>query len=162
MPKKVFYSFQYQPDNWRVHQVINAGAISGGAAFTPQEWERVRRQTDAAIEQWIHTQMNYSKAVIVLVGETTAESRWVRYEIEKAWRERRPLIGVRIHGLKDSRKSTQSRGVNPFDIVTDQNGVSLTQHGVRLMEPGDTFTSPFNDIAQNLENWVAWYARTRF
>lgn len=162
MPKKVFYSFQYQPDNWRVHQVINARAISGGAAFIPQEWEKVRRQTDAAIEQWIHTQMNYSKAVIVLVGETTAESRWVRYEIEKAWNDRRPLIGVRINGLKDSNGNTQRRGINPFDTVTDQHGFSLTQHGVKLMDPGTSSLTPFSDIEQNLENWVAWYARTRF
>lgn len=162
MPKKVFYSFQYHPDNWRVHQVINRGAISGGAAFTPQEWEKVRLHSDAAIKEWIHVQMNYSKAVIVLVGETTAESRWVKYEIEKAWNDRRPLIGVRINGLKDSNGNTQRRGINPFDIVTDQHGVSLTQHGVKLMDPGTPLLAPFSDIEQHLENWVAWYARTRF
>ena len=106
--------------------------------------------------------MNYSKAVIVLVGETTAESRWVRYEIEKAWNDRRPLIGVRINGLKDSNGNTQRRGINPFDIVTDQHGFSLTQHGVKLMDPGTSSLTPFSDIEQNLENWVAWYARTRF
>ena len=30
MAKSVFYSFEYQPDNWRVQQVINMGAVSGG------------------------------------------------------------------------------------------------------------------------------------
>lgn len=80
MTQSVFFSFQYDPDNWRVQQVMNMGAVSGGSAFSPQDWEAVRYKTDAAIEKWIHEQMNYTKAVIVLVGATTSKSRWVRHD----------------------------------------------------------------------------------
>ena len=70
MTKSVFFSFQYEPDNWRVQQVMKIGAISGDSAFTPQDWEAVRRNTDNAIKNWIHRQMRYTSAVIVLVGAT--------------------------------------------------------------------------------------------
>ena len=95
MAQSVFFSFQYEPDNWRVQQVMNMGAISGGSAFTPQDWESVRYKTDAAIEKWIHDQMLYTKAVIVLVGATTSKSRWVKHEIIKGWNDKRPLLGGR-------------------------------------------------------------------
>ncbi len=41
MAQSVFFSFQYKPDNWRVQQVMNMGAVSGGSAFKPQDWEAV-------------------------------------------------------------------------------------------------------------------------
>ena len=115
MPKSVFYSFQYEPDNWRVQKVVQMGAVTGGAAFTAQDWEKVRRQSDAAIEKWIHDQMKYTKAVIVLVGETTANSRWVDYEIRKAWDDGRPLLGVRIHRLENNRGCLLYTSPSPRD-----------------------------------------------
>ena len=57
MAKSVFFSFQYDPDNWRVQQVMKIGAISGDLAFTAQDWETVRREMDDAIKYWIHQQM---------------------------------------------------------------------------------------------------------
>lgn len=161
MTKSVFYSFQYEPDNWRVQQVIQMGAVTGGAAFTAQAWEKVRLQSDAAIEKWIHDQMKYTKAVIVLVGETTANSRWVDYEIRKAWDDGRPLLGVRIHGLADKYGETSSLGANPFSNVQLKNGTCLDQR-VHLINPqGWDSRSVYNDIANNLEMWVDTYARSR-
>lgn len=122
MTQSVFFSFQYVLDNWRVQQVMNMGAISGGSAFTPQDWEEVRYKTDTAIEKWIHEQMCYTKAVIVLVGATTSKSRWVNHEITKAWNDKRPLLGVRIHGLQDKDGYTASYGSNPFSSISMTGG----------------------------------------
>lgn len=154
MTKSVFYSFQYEPDNWRVQQVMNIGAISGGSAFTPQDWEAVRYETDTAIENWIHEQMNYTKAVIVLVGSTTADSHWVDYEIRKAWNEKRPLLGVRIHKLHDKDGDSTTLGVNPFSKISLQNGGTIADY-VSLIDPiGFDSKSVYKDIQDNLENWV--------
>lgn len=91
---------------------MKIGAISGDSAFTPQDWEAVRRNTDNAIKNWIHRQMRYTSAVIVLVGATTYKSRWVKYEIDKAWHDKHPMLGIRIHGLLDK---TERR--HPLDAI---------------------------------------------
>ena len=118
MAQSVFFSFEYEHDNWRVQQVMKMGAVTGGSAFTAQDWEAVRLRTDAAIEKWIHEQMLYTRAVIVLVGAHTAKSRWVRHEIIKAWNDKRPLLGVRIHNLLDKNGYSSSWGDDPFAAIS--------------------------------------------
>ncbi|WP_454932058.1 TIR domain-containing protein [Actinomyces oricola] len=158
MTQSVFFSFQYDPDNWRVQQVMNMGAVSGGSAFTPQDWEAVRYKTNAAIEKWIHEQMLYTKAVIVLVGATTSESRWVKYEIIKAWKDKRPLLGVRIHGLLDKNGNSSSYGSNPFSAISMTNGGTMADY-VTLVDPsGSDSKGIYRDIQDNLENWVKYRA----
>lgn len=154
MTQSIFFSFQYNPDNWRVQQVMNMGAVSGGSAFSPQDWESVRFRTDAAIEQWIHRQMNYTKAVIVLVGATTSQSRWVKHEIIKAWNDKRPLLGVRIHGLRDKDGCTASYGADPFASISIKSGGTMADH-VKLINPvGGDSKAVYRDIENNLECWV--------
>ena len=140
MAQSVFFSFEYEPDNWRVQKVMNMGAVTGGSAFTPQDWEAVRYKTDAAIEKWIHDQMLYTKAVIVLVGATTASSRWVRHEIVKAWNDKRPLLGVRIHGLSDKDGYTAAAGANPFGAISLKSGGTLADY-VTLVIPSKSSLS---------------------
>ena len=161
MAKYVFFSFQYKPDNWRVQQVMNMGTISGESVFTPQDWEQVRRTSNAAIKKWIHKQMIYTKAVIVLVGATTWQSYWVKYEISKAWDECRPLIGVRIHRLKDQNGQMTSSGHNPFAQIRLSNGELMSKH-VRLIDPPEkTGQTAYQSIERNLNFWVENYAYKR-
>ena len=54
---------------------------------------------------------------MVLVGAQTASRPWVLYEIGKAWDDKRPLVGVRIHGLEGSNGKTDTLGTNPFSLV---------------------------------------------
>jgi MTH538 TIR-like domain (DUF1863) len=83
----------------RVQLVRNINALEGQPLLNSQAWEQVRKRGKQAIENWINEQMAYKKAVIVLVGRETAGRPWVNYEIERAWSIRKPLLGVRIHGL---------------------------------------------------------------
>lgn len=155
MAQSVFFSFDYDRDNWRVQQVQNMGAVEGGVAFTPQDWETVRYKTDQAIEKWIADQMAYTRAVIVLVGHETANSRWVRYEITKAWNDKRPLVGVAIHGLADSNSHTDTAGPDPFARVKFKSGGTLADY-VRVHTPnGSTSQQVHASIRANLETWVA-------
>ena len=84
---------------------------------------------------------------MVLVGSETASRKWVDYEIRKAWDDKRPLVGIRIHGLKGLDQKTASRGANPFSKVTCPSGVgpSLVGHvggeGCVLVEDVDPGTS---------------------
>lgn len=116
MAKTVFYSFHYGRDVHRVQLIRNFHALEGQPLLNAQDWEKVRRGGDRAIENWIDEQMRYKRAVIVLIGNETATRPWVQYEIEKAWKERKPLLGIRIHGLS-SMGVTDRPGLNPFDVA---------------------------------------------
>jgi len=154
MARSIFASFEYD-DALRVQQVLKMGAITGDSLVTAQEWESVKRQTKPAIEQWIHNQMLRKSAVVVLVGTNTASSGWVDYEIRKAWDDRRPLVGIRIHGLRDPNVGTSSRGPDPFARVGLTNGDNLSTH-VTLHDPiGYDSKTVYNSIATNLDSWIA-------
>lgn len=159
MARSIFASFDYDVDNWRVQQVLKMGAIDGDSLVTAQEWESVQRQTNPAIERWIHNQMLRKSAVVVLVGPQTAASYWVDYEIRKAWDDKRPLVGLRIHGLKDSNERTSRPGADPFANIKLKNGSTLDQY-VTLHDPlGDDSRAVYNSIATNLDRWIAGAVR---
>lgn len=114
MADKVFYSFHFDGDVYRIQLIRNFDALdSAGTILDAQKWETVFRQGDTAIKKWIAEQMAYKKAVIVLIGQETADRPWVQYEVAKAWADKRPLLGIRIHGLS-SLGYVDKPGPNPF------------------------------------------------
>lgn len=155
MARSIFASFHYGGDADRVQQVLRMGAIEGDSLVTAQEWESVKFRTDAAIKDWIHAQMLRKSAVVVLVGAATASRDWVDYEIRKAWDDRRPLVGIRIHGLKNLAQQTASPGKNPFANVGLKNGARLDSY-VDLHDPtGADSRAVYASIAANLDTWIA-------
>ena len=114
----VFFSFDWD-DVWRVNQVRNSWVTKGGyaeAGFADSaEIETLRRSTDRAIKGWIDRQMEGTSVTCVLIGARTADSRWVKYEIEQSIERRNGLLGVYIHGVKDRYGFTDAPGANPFE-----------------------------------------------
>lgn len=150
----VYLSFHYDRDHFRVQQIRNMGIIEGQPLLSSQDWEAVKRRGEAAITAWIDKEMQYKRAVVVLVGAQTATRKWVLYEIRKAWDDHFPLVGVRIHGLRDSSGSTDQRGSNPFEQVTLKGGGALDRF-VTLHDPvGTTSKDVYKSIADNLPTWI--------
>jgi len=127
----VFYSFHYQRDVNRVQLIRNIGKIEGQTLLNAQEWETVRARGSSAIAEWIDSQMKYKTAVVVLVGNETASRPWVQYEINKAWREKKPLLGIRIHGIS-SMGSVDDAGPDPFTNISGYEGVNP---GLPIFDP---------------------------
>ena len=152
MAKSVFYSFHYERDVHRVQLVRNINALEGQPLLNSQKWEEVRRQGEQAIKDWIHDQMSYKKAVIVLIGKQTASREWVIYEIEKAWKDKKPLLGVYIHGLS-SMGTVDSAGPNPFSKAEGVSGVPVFDPTVRDGQGNIDSQATYNNLKQNLETW---------
>lgn len=151
MKRKVFYSFHFDNDVMRVHQIRNMGVIEGNTPVSPNDWETVKRVGDDAVKKWIDDNMKYKDCVVVLIGSDTASRKWVKYEICKAWNDGRGLLGIYIHNLKDPRWGTCRKGANPFESILLNNGQRLSSH-VKCYEPNDWDT--YNDIAENIGQWV--------
>ena len=122
-----FYSFHYKPDCWRASQVRNIGAIEGNKPAPDNDWETITRSGDDAIKKWIKDQMNYRSCTVVLIGENTADRKWINYEIVESWNAKMGVVGIYIHGLKNQDGYIANPGNNPFDYITyGNNGAKLS------------------------------------
>ncbi|GIK70137.1 MAG: TIR domain-containing protein [Bacteroidetes bacterium] len=153
MARQVFYSFHYQPDHWRVSQVRNIGVVEGNKPAPDNDWETIAKTGEAAIQKWINEQMKYRSATIVLVGSQTAGRKWINYEIEKTWSERKGLVGIHIHRLKHNDGRQANEGGNPFA------GYNIS--GTPLNQIVKTYNPPYWDskdvykyISDNISDWV--------
>lgn len=151
----VFYSFHYGRDAWRVQQVVNMGALEGQPILNAQDWEDIKRGGDLAIKNWIAEQVKYKTAIVVLVGAQTDGRRWVKYEITKAWNDKRRLVGVRINGLADSSGHTDYAGGNPFAQVKLNSGGSVADYVPLHTPSGLTSSAVYDSIKRNISYWVA-------
>jgi hypothetical protein len=154
MTRRVFYSFHYKPDHWRVSQVRNIGAIEDNKPAKDNDWETVTKGGDKAIEKWIADQMFGRSCVVVLIGAQTAGRKWINHEIEKAWSDKKGVLGVHIHNLKNSDSKTSSKGDNPFEWVTLKSGKKLSSVVKVYDPPGADSTAVYNYIKNNLEKWI--------
>ena len=150
--RKVFFSFYYRLDAWRVQQVIKMGKLEGQPLLTANQWEEVKRGGDAAIRRWIATQMRGKSCLVVLIGARTARRPWVDYEIEKAWRDGKGVVGVYVHSLKNSRRNQAVRGANPFAHF-DLEGKKFSSV-VKTYEPPRRSKDAYAYIERNLPAMV--------
>lgn len=149
--RQVFYSFHFDNDVMRVQQIRNMGIIEGDTPVSPNEWEQIKRNGDAAIKKWIDDNMRYRSCVVVLIGEETANRKWVKYEIEKAWDDGKGLFGIYVHNINCTRNGKCKQGVNPFDRLTFNDGSKLSSI-IKCYNPNAS--DAYNDIKINLETWV--------
>lgn len=160
MSRKVFYSFHYERDAWRAAQVRNSNVFDNEDEYgviDAVEWEKIERDGDAAIKQWIKDQLNYTSVTVVLIGAETAEREWVDYEIRQSWDRGNGLVGVRIHGVKNQDSKTDTAGANPFGTIKLADGAALSS----LVEVHDWVAE---DGYENMGTWVenAYKARKAF
>jgi len=145
--RQIFYSFHYNNDVMRVAQIRNIGALEDNKPVSDNDWETIKRGGDKSIENWINDNMRYRTCVVVLIGSETANRKWVKYEIEKAWNEERGLFGIYIHNIKCPRNGKSVQGLNPFEQVAATRG-----KGIKCYNPNSW--DAYNDIKNNIENWV--------
>lgn len=150
--RQIFYSFHYDNDVFRVQQIRNIGALEDNKPVSPNDWETVKRGGETAIKRWIDENLNYKSCLVVLIGSETANRKWVKYEIEKAWNDGRGVLGIYIHNLKCPRNGKCSQGANPFSTFTiNRDGKSLASI-VKCYNP--SYSNAYSDIANNIESWI--------
>lgn len=151
MAKKCFLSFHYKPDNWRVQQIKQMGAIEEQPLLAANKWEEIKKNGDAAIEKWIADNMKGKDCLVVLVGEKTAGRRWVKHEIRTAWAKGMGMLAIHIHNLADSEGNQSKKGADPFTGITVDGE---TVKGKVYDPPYTLSKNVYNYIAENIESWV--------
>jgi hypothetical protein len=152
--RQVFFSFEYLKDNWRASQVRNMGKVDDSSTFSDNDWETVRKKTDSEIKAWIDSQLKMRSCLVVLIGSTTAGRKWINYEIEKAYKLDKGIVGIHVHNLKDSSGNQTSKGSNPFFNVTIDNGKRLSTYVSCFDSSYSTSTNVYDDIKNNIESLI--------
>ncbi len=117
MARRVFFSFHYDRDAWRVGQVRNCNVVTGyekNPFYDKANWEAIKRQGDEAVKNWIERQLSGTSVTVVLIGKETSTRRWVKHEIKRSIELGKGLIGIDISKIKDKNGNVDDTGTNPL------------------------------------------------
>ena len=119
MARRVFFSFNYSKDIWRVNQIRNMPNIIGCAAAGFQDaslWEETKKKGDAAIKNLIDEGLKNTSVTVVCVTYGTSVRKYINYEIDQSLARGNGLVAIQIHHLKDENGDTTSAGAIPSKI----------------------------------------------
>ncbi len=153
MARRAFYSFHYKKDNWRAAKVRNMGVVDGNKPATDNDWEAIKKGGAKAIQKWIDDQLKGKSVAIILIGQNTAGRKWINYEIKKAWKDGKGVMGIYIHNLEDSDGNQSAKGKNPFDAF-NIGGKSMAKIVKAYDPPYTKSRNVYNCIKNNLADWI--------
>lgn len=120
MARRVFFSFHYERDIWRVNVIRNNGAVEGVSVAGFQDtslWEEAKKNGDLAVKNLIDKALNGTVVTVVLIGAETASRRYVSYEIEQSLARGNGIFGIKVNNIKDENGNTDRPGPIPAALV---------------------------------------------
>ena len=129
MARRVFFSFHYQRDVWRINQIRSIPNITGCAAAGFQDaslWEEAKKKSDSTIKKMIDDALNNTSVTVVFIGNQTANRQYIKYEIEKSIARGNGVVGIQVHHLQNHKKETDEPGATP-KLLTD-NGFKVYKY----------------------------------
>ena len=112
MARHVFFSFKYKQDVSRAMVVRKSWVTQGKEAagfIDAADFEELKKKGDDAIRNWIDAQLKGTSVTVVLVGEKTCSSGWVKYEIAESIKRGNGLLGIDISKIEDLNRNTSKR-----------------------------------------------------
>lgn len=149
--RKVFFSYDYNKDSSKVDEIRALGLVNDNNPVSREKWAEICKEGDAAIQKWIDDSMSDKDCVVVFIGEDTAKKKWVRYEIEKAWNERKGLLGVYIHNMEEI-SAKRIKGENPFEKFKMNRDGKQLRSVIKCYDPEPN--DAYNCILDNLNMWI--------
>jgi len=152
MVRRVFFSFHYERDIWRVNQVRNSWLTKpnrdDAGYWDASLWEEAKARGDKAIKNLIDEGLNNTSVTAVLIGYETSEREYVKYEITQSVKRGNGLLGVYIHSLKNQYGNSDYRGVNPLSTLI------YTSSSRPLTDSYYTYDWVNDNGYQNFGSWV--------
>lgn len=159
MARKVFFSFHYQNDSWRVSQVRNSWVTKKGRAnsfMDAAEWEKVQRRGKKAIRSWIDEQLHGTSVTVVLIGEETYQREWVLYELAESYKRGNGILGIHINKLKDQ-SGSRCGGLFNMECTNPLERIEISRSlffSTTLADVFPTFNWVDDDGYNNIERWI--------
>lgn len=148
MARFVFFSFAYDDvKNFKVNVVRNSWLHKNKeTTFVDGSiWEKSKTKGDAFLKNLIETGLKNTSVTVVLIGEDTANRRWVNYEIVKSFEKGNGIFGIHINRIK-GRIGLTARGQNPLDRL----GFKVSEEGnkIQFYELSNNKWRPFADLPE--------------
>ena len=123
MPRYSFFSFCYEDvKNFKVNVVRNSWLLnhSADSFIDGSIWEKEKSKGPTVIKNLIETGLKKTSVTTVLIGDETADRRWVKYEIVKSFEKGNGILGIHINRIRGKDQAISSRGLNPLDRLAFQ------------------------------------------
>lgn len=148
MARFVFFSFAYDDvKNFKVNVVRNSWLLRNREeTFVDGSiWEKSKTKGDAYLKSLIEGGLKNTSVTVVLIGENTANRRWVNYEIVKSFDKGNGIFGIHINRIKGLTGLT-ARGQNPLERL----GFEVSDEGtkIRFYELLQNKWRPFLDLPE--------------
>ncbi|WP_317973698.1 TIR domain-containing protein [Novosphingobium pituita] len=157
--RRVFYSFHYQADIFRVNHIRKAGqfrALDKWRTLTPHDrslWEEAKLKNPSALMRTIDKGLEGTSVTCVLAGYETWNRQWVRYEIAKSLQRGNGLVVVTIHNCKCPNNGYALPGLNPLA----QMAVGYdAQNKPRIYERFNETWRIYPRLNAPLSSWPKW------
>ncbi len=156
--RRVFFSFHYQNDIWRVNQVRNSWRYNhentreSEGFFDGSIWERSQRTGPESLKGLIREGIKNTSVTCVLVGAMTYQRRWVRYELARSVIKGNGLLAVKIHLMADQQGYASQEGPNPLDYI----GVYNAGNAICFAEKKNGNWVRYNDYTQAVDLPTTW------
>ncbi len=156
--RRVFFSFHYQNDIWRVNQVRQSwrynheNSREAEAFYDGSIWESSKRTGPDSSKNLIREGIKNASVTCVLVGSNTFERRWVRYEIARSVVKGNALLAVQIHRMGNQQGYASDEGPNPLDYMAFYKAGD----SIRLAEYKDGKRVRYDEFGQSITLPATW------
>jgi Thoeris protein ThsB, TIR-like domain len=128
--KKVFFSFDYERDDWRADVVrqhwLTKPDREAAEYVNAAGWKKIEEHGDDAIKRWIQRNLEGTSVTVVLIGTETSKRKWVRYEIKESRKRGNGILAINICNIKDQNELKCEQGSDQFgEIDKDADGKKL-------------------------------------
>ena len=130
MARFVFFSFAYDDvKNFKVNVVRNSWLLKNKEeTFVDGSiWEKSKTKGDTYLIKLIEDGLKNTSVTTILIGEDTANRKWVNYEIVKSFDKGNGIFGIHINRIKGKTGLTE-RGENPLDRL----GFEVSEEGSKI------------------------------
>ena len=168
MARRVFFSFNYDDvADFKVNVVRNSRALKNPnykSTFIDKSlWEEARKKNPSALKQLMDSSLNGTSVTVILIGDNTANRRWVNYEIIKSFVEGKGITAIHLNRIRS--KSTgkiSSKGVNPLSRIKLRVDNDCAK--IFFYELVDGKWLPFKDIpsVNNRKSNSFWFSKGGF
>lgn len=162
--QNILLSFDYENDINRAEQIRKMNIFDDTTIMPGAEWLEVEKKQDDEIKHYIDDNVEKCSCLVVLVGEKTAENKWINYEIKKAHELKKGLLGIYVHGIADANGNQSKKGENPFKEIRISDNKTLANFVVCFDSDYQTSRYVYDDIKKHIGDFVkdAVASRKRF
>jgi hypothetical protein len=121
LARYIFFSFAFDDvKNFKVNVVRNSWLINNSAEtfIDGSIWETKKTKNPNVIKNLINNGMHRTSVTAILIGEDTANRRWVNYEIVKSFDRGNGILGIHINRIRSKNQIISAKGQNPLDRLS--------------------------------------------